>query len=55
MRFYIVDTMDGMVRGTDDKTIADDFAASDDFFVIDSKEDRWLKTDGTAEKIKRYR
>lgn len=52
MRYYIVDTTEGMVRGTDDKTIADDFAASDYFFVIDSKADKWLQPGGTSEKVK---
>jgi hypothetical protein len=51
MRFYIVDTNDGEVRGTDVETIAKDYAECDDFFVIDSKTDKWLTSGGSSQKI----
>ena len=52
MRFYIVDTCEGRVRGTDSEKIAKEYAQSEDFFVIDSKTDKWLQSEASSEKIK---
>ena len=52
MRFYIVDTLDGAVRGTDSETVAKEYAQSEDFFVIDSKTDKWLQSELSSAKIK---
>jgi predicted Fe-Mo cluster-binding NifX family protein len=52
MRFYIVDTNDGEVRGTDSEEVANGFAQSEDFFVIDSKTDKWLVTADARHTIK---
>ena len=51
MRFYIVDTNDGEVRGTDNKTTAKEYAESEDHFVIDSETDKWLISGLTSTKI----
>jgi hypothetical protein len=51
MRFYIVDTTDGTVRGTDDEKIAKEYAESEEFFVIDSKTDKWLMSGGSSQKL----
>jgi hypothetical protein len=50
--YYIVDTMNGNVVGTDDASKARNLATSDDYFVIESETGRWLCEDGTPRNIK---
>lgn len=45
-RYYITDTMNGMVQGTDSQTVARDFANSEDYFVVDSDTGLWLNASG---------
>ena len=45
-RYYVTDTVEGLVIGTDERGIALEFAASDDYFVVDAKEGIWLTNDG---------
>lgn len=45
-RYYIADVMSGIVRGTDDRGIADGYAATEtDAFVVDTEEGNWLMVD----------
>lgn len=50
-RFYITNTLDGMVRGTDDEGVAKDYAMSEDFFVVDAENGTWLQTDDTIQEV----
>lgn len=51
-RFYISDPFDGAIKGTDNSTTAQEFAASDDFFVIDSETGESLLSNGKRTPIK---
>lgn len=48
-RYYIVSMVEGSVTTTDDEGVARDFQMSEEFFVIDSVENRWLTADGDDE------
>lgn len=50
-RFYIVDTMEGDVRCTDDETYAMSMSVSEDCFVIDTKLNQWV-TDGEGAEVR---
>lgn len=41
-RYIITDTIDGMLKGTNDPTKACDLAKSEDWFVYDAEEGKWL-------------
>jgi predicted Fe-Mo cluster-binding NifX family protein len=41
-RFYITDTYDGCIKGTNDPEAARAFAECEDFFVVDTETGRWL-------------
>lgn len=45
-RYYIVNMEEGSVTTTDDESMARDFQMSEEFFVIDSVENRWFTADG---------
>jgi hypothetical protein len=45
-RYYITDTLEGLVNGTDDTETAKIFAMSEDFYVVDSEEGKWLIPNG---------
>ena len=45
-RFYITDLNCGVVKGTDDESVARSYAASEDHFVVDAENGMWLTTDG---------
>lgn len=47
-RYYIANTFDGMVEATNDPQKAADFAASEDFYVIDAQEGLMLTSDGES-------
>ena len=47
-RYYITDTFDGVIKGTDDSEVATSYAASSDFFVIDTVTGKCLQEDGEA-------
>ncbi|MBK8184744.1 MAG: hypothetical protein IPK63_18455 [Candidatus Competibacteraceae bacterium] len=44
-RYYITDLIEGVVVGTNSRAIADHFAASDDYFVVDAQNGLWLQSD----------
>ena len=48
-RYYIVNMLEGNVTTTDDEGVARDFQMNEDFFVIDSVENRWLIAEGDDE------
>ena len=50
-RYYITDTNNGIVSGTDDPDLAHDFSLSDDYFVVDSDTGEWLHANGGLEDI----
>jgi hypothetical protein len=51
-RFYITDTADGSIRGTNDELIARDYAESEDNFVVDTETGMWLQPDDGQEEVK---
>lgn len=46
-RYYIVDTNDGTVVGTNSRKDANYFAGDESYFVIDSEEGQWMMSDNT--------
>lgn len=50
-RYIICSTLDGMVRGTNDTDAAESYAESEDFFVVDAQEGKWMLPDGVAEDL----
>lgn len=48
-RYYIVSMAEGSITTTDDEGAARDFQMSEDYFVIDSVENRWFTSDGDDE------
>jgi hypothetical protein len=51
-RFYITDLGMGSVHGTDDEKIAENYATSEDFFVVDTNDGTWIMADLKREEIK---
>jgi hypothetical protein len=51
LRYYIVDLVDGLPLGTNDKVIAESYALSEDAFVIDTETNEWLSS-STSDQIK---
>lgn len=45
-RYYITDTMNGCVKGSNSTETAEDFAACEDYFVVDSETGEWVNTGG---------
>lgn len=56
-RYYIVDTTYGEVKGTNDIEIAEDLSASEDFYVIDVKDNQQIVINTLGERfdIKEFR
>ena len=50
-RYYITDLFDGVIKGTNDTDIANNYAGSEDFFVVDSENGLLLQTDGDNAEI----
>lgn len=44
--YYITDTMDGEIKGTNDESVAVDFSLSEDYFVVCVATNQWLRADG---------
>jgi hypothetical protein len=44
--YYITDLFDGAVFGTDSEADAEQFAASEDHFVVDSSTGEWMTPSG---------
>jgi len=53
-RYYIVDTMNGTVMGSNDEEEAIALSESEDYFVIDGLRGEWV-ADGTGQDIKESR
>ena len=47
-RYYITDTFDGNVKGTNDDAVAAHYAQTPEYFVVDSERSVWLAEDGEA-------
>lgn len=42
-RYYITDLTEGVVVGTNSRSIADDFSECEDCFVVDAQEGLWIQ------------
>lgn len=51
-RYYIVDTMDGNVKATNSAETANDYAQSEDHFVIDAEKGKWLGANVSIKEIR---
>lgn len=51
-RYYITDSENGIVKGTDYESLAQKFAASYDYFVVDSETGEWLQPNGLRFPVK---
>lgn len=51
-RYYIADTFDGDMKGTNDPEVAKEFAICDDYFVVDTETGAWMADEGEAREIK---
>lgn len=54
-RYYITDIFNGKIIGTDDKTVAADFTATEDAFVVDTEEGVWMRTDECTADVEEYK
>lgn len=52
-RYYITNTFNGCLEGTNSTKEAEELAQCEDFFVIDSQDGVWLTPDG-AQKVLKY-
>lgn len=48
-RYYIFDPFEGRPVGTNSTEVAYEFAAAEDFFVVDTNTNRWLDMEGSVE------
>lgn len=51
-RFYITDLHEGLVFGSDSEEEAKQFSLSEDYFVVDSQEGKWLTSYGKSIDVK---
>ena len=54
-KYYITDLLEGAVFGTFSDDEANDLAASEDNFVVDTSTGEWLLSDGTRQSIEAMR
>jgi hypothetical protein len=50
-RYYITDLFEGSISGTDKRSVAEDLAQSEEYFVVDSKTGEWMETGGVREEV----
>ncbi len=50
-RYYIADTMDGCIKGTNDEAIAKSYAGVCEAFVVDIETNQWLMEDETSQDV----
>ena len=50
-KYYITDLFEGVIVGTDSDEDAEDIAASEKHFVVDTSTGEWLLADGTRQRI----
>ena len=48
-RYYITDTFNGAIKGTNDEKKASEFAACQEFFVLDTLTGIWITDEGPQE------
>ena len=46
-RYYITNTFEGQIEGTNDEQLAQNLSGSEDFFVLDSELAEWICADGS--------
>lgn len=51
-RYYIADTFDGDVKGTNDPKVALEFAICEEYFVVDTETGAWMADEGETREIK---
>jgi hypothetical protein len=51
-KFYITDTVDGSVCGTNDEGIARDYAENEENFVVNAETGMWLMPDDREEPVR---
>ncbi len=54
-RYYIADTFNGCVKGTNDRDMAVELAACDEYYVIDSEKGEWIDSELTSPSIDEMR
>jgi hypothetical protein len=53
--FYIADTLNGEIIGTNSKAIAEDYASSDDYFVVEAETGRWILPGNDSVEVKAFK
>jgi hypothetical protein len=48
-RYYITDLYDGSIKGSNNQTTAEDFATCEDYFVVNTETNEWLRPQGPVE------
>ena len=51
--YYIFDTFNGCVKGTDSAKIAEELATCEDYFVVDATTGEWMQTCNRRVPVKR--
>lgn len=51
-KYYIVDTRNGDIWGTDDDVVAENSSMSDENYVIDVESNEWVQMDTVGERFK---
>jgi hypothetical protein len=54
-RYYITETVNGDITGTNDEAVARDLAKSEDNFVVDAETGQWLMADDDEQSIRETR
>ena len=50
-KYYITDTHNGCIKGTNNQDVAKDISYSCDYFVVNSETGEWLTEDGELQQI----
>ena len=45
-RYYITDTFNGAIKGTNNSSTANELAVCEDYFVVDTETGEWLSAEG---------
>lgn len=53
-KFYITDTFDGAIRGTDSEEVALDASHSEDYYVLNAETGQWI-VDGEPSEVSEFR
>ena len=49
--YYVTNTFDGKIEGTDDRAVAQSFAEAEEFFVVEAATGTWLLPDGDTQDV----